>query len=96
MSNHADSYLFKVLLIVYTAPYAVWLCSRSVCLLMQSALPCMLYARGPVSLCLKGGTNADMAPQIDFQAMVLYWNVCQSKQYTKLMNLYCRDKFQSM
>ncbi|KAI0209526.1 hypothetical protein LSAT2_005778 [Lamellibrachia satsuma] len=43
----------------------------SVCLLMQSALPCMLYARGPVSLCLKGGTNADMAPQIDFQTMVL-------------------------
>ncbi|KAK2183330.1 hypothetical protein NP493_315g03064 [Ridgeia piscesae] len=43
----------------------------SVCLLMQSSLPCILYASGPVSLTLKGGTNADMAPQIDFQTMVL-------------------------
>ena len=39
---------------------------RSVCLLMQAALPCMLFARGPMRLHLRGGTNAAFAPQIDY------------------------------
>jgi len=39
---------------------------RSVCLLMQAALPCMLFARGPTRLQLRGGTNAAFAPQIDY------------------------------
>ncbi|XP_075981434.1 RNA 3'-terminal phosphate cyclase [Anticarsia gemmatalis] len=38
----------------------------SISLLLQVALPCALMADGPVSLDLKGGTNADMAPQIDY------------------------------
>ncbi|XP_014665922.1 PREDICTED: RNA 3'-terminal phosphate cyclase-like [Priapulus caudatus] len=42
----------------------------SVCLLLQVALPCMLFADGEVSLQLKGGTNADFAPQIDYFEMV--------------------------
>lgn len=42
----------------------------SVCLLLQVALPCALYADGPLELCLKGGTNADMAPQIDYTTEV--------------------------
>ena len=44
--------------------------SRSVVLLMQVSLPCMLFASGPTQVTLKGGTNADMAPQIDFTTMV--------------------------
>jgi len=43
---------------------------RSVCLLMQTALPCMLLARGPMRLLLRGGTNAAFAPQIDYFVLV--------------------------
>ncbi|XP_059425343.1 RNA 3'-terminal phosphate cyclase-like [Carassius carassius] len=42
----------------------------SVGLLMQVSLPCALFARGPSELCLKGGTNAEMAPQIDYTLKV--------------------------
>jgi RNA 3'-terminal phosphate cyclase (ATP) len=38
----------------------------STMLLSQVALPCMLFADGPVDAVLRGGTNADMAPQVDF------------------------------
>jgi len=37
----------------------------AVCLLAQIALPCALLAPKPIALNLRGGTNADMAPQID-------------------------------
>ncbi|KAM9831808.1 RNA 3'-terminal phosphate cyclase [Neosynchiropus ocellatus] len=42
----------------------------SVCLLLQAALPCTLYADATSQLCLKGGTNAEMAPQIDYTVKV--------------------------
>ncbi|CAI5776662.1 3' [Podarcis lilfordi] len=42
----------------------------SVCLLMQVAMPCVLFAASPSELRLKGGTNAEMAPQIDYTVMV--------------------------
>lgn len=42
----------------------------SICLLMQAALPCLLYANGPTQLSLRGGTNAEMAPQVDYTMMV--------------------------
>lgn len=42
----------------------------SVCLLLQVALPCALYADASSQLCLKGGTNAEMAPQIDYTLKV--------------------------
>lgn len=42
----------------------------SICLLMQVAVPCLLYASAACSLTLKGGTNCDMAPQIDYTTMV--------------------------
>ncbi|XP_063894394.1 RNA 3'-terminal phosphate cyclase [Helicoverpa armigera] len=42
----------------------------SISLLMQIALPCALLADGPVTLDLKGGTNADMAPQIEYMTEV--------------------------
>ncbi|XP_034529593.1 RNA 3'-terminal phosphate cyclase [Notolabrus celidotus] len=42
----------------------------SVCLLMQVALPCALFADSSSQLCLKGGTNAEMAPQIDYTVKV--------------------------
>lgn len=38
----------------------------SICLLLQAALPCALFAGGPCTLELKGGTNAEMAPQYDY------------------------------
>ena len=40
--------------------------SRSVCLLLQTALPPLLFAARPSTVTLKGGTNADMAPPIDY------------------------------
>lgn len=40
--------------------------SRSVALLLQVSLPLILFTDSPSTLHLKGGTNADMAPQIDF------------------------------
>ena len=43
----------------------------SVTLLLQTALPCMLFGNRPCSVTLKGGTNADMAPQVDFVNLVL-------------------------
>ncbi|XP_034636054.1 RNA 3'-terminal phosphate cyclase [Trachemys scripta elegans] len=42
----------------------------SVCLLMQVAMPCVLFAASPSELRLKGGTNAEMAPQIDYTVLV--------------------------
>ncbi|XP_049587125.1 RNA 3'-terminal phosphate cyclase isoform X2 [Syngnathus scovelli] len=38
----------------------------SVCLLLQVALPCALYANATTNMCLRGGTNTEMAPQIDY------------------------------
>eukprot|EP00118_Oscarella_pearsei_P007674 m.38224 g.38224 ORF g.38224 m.38224 type:complete len:360 (+) comp32539_c0_seq5:24-1103(+) len=42
----------------------------SVSLLLQAALPCSLFGKTDFHLTLKGGTNAKMAPQIDFTALV--------------------------
>lgn len=43
---------------------------RSICLLLQAALPCLLYSKTQTTLNLYGGTNAEMAPQIDYFTMV--------------------------
>lgn len=42
----------------------------SIMLLFQVSLPCLLFADGPSELDFKGGTNAEMAPQIDHTLMV--------------------------
>ena len=47
---------------------------RSICLLIQAALPCQLFGGGPGQMKLKGGTNAEMAPQIDYFTMVIKCN----------------------
>lgn len=51
---------------------------RSVGLLLQVSLPCALFAEGPSELCLKGGTNAEMAPQIDYTIKVFFFFLMQS------------------
>ncbi|GJQ76610.1 hypothetical protein Trydic_g15472 [Trypoxylus dichotomus] len=38
----------------------------SISLLMQVAIPCLLFADGESKLKLQGGTNAEMAPQIEY------------------------------
>lgn len=38
----------------------------SICLLLQSALPCLIYANESCELDLRGGTNAANAPQIEY------------------------------
>lgn len=43
---------------------------RSVCLMMQTAIPCLLFANDTSRLRLLGGTNADFAPEIDYYSMV--------------------------
>ncbi|CAH4029026.1 unnamed protein product [Pieris brassicae] len=47
----------------------------SVSLLLQVALPCALMADSPVILDLKGGTNVDMAPQIDYMNEIFRENL---------------------
>lgn len=42
----------------------------SISLLLQVVLPCTLFADGPTKLSLHGGTNAEMAPQIDYTTEV--------------------------
>jgi RNA 3'-terminal phosphate cyclase (ATP) len=43
----------------------------SICLLLQAALPCaLLGSASPCQLILKGGTNATMAPQMDYWEQV--------------------------
>lgn len=42
----------------------------SVSLLMQVSIPCVLFAASPSQLILRGGTNAEMAPQIDYTLQV--------------------------
>lgn len=44
--------------------------TRSVVLLVQISLPCLLFAPGACEVILRGGTNAEMAPQIDYTLMV--------------------------
>lgn len=39
---------------------------RSVVLLCQVALPSMLFGSGKSLLTIKGGTNADLAPSVDY------------------------------
>ncbi|CAK1553104.1 unnamed protein product [Leptosia nina] len=53
----------------------------SISLLLQVALPCALLADSPVTLDLKGGTNADMAPQIDYM----------DKIFRKILNQFGAD-----
>lgn len=48
----------------------IFLLCRSVSLLIQVILPCALFSPSPVQLLLRGGTNADMAPQIDYTVTV--------------------------
>lgn len=42
----------------------------SISLLLQVALPCTLFAKSTIRLKLRGGTNAEMAPQIDYTTEV--------------------------
>lgn len=48
---------------------------RSISLLLQAALPIAIFAPGPVTLDLRGGTNADMAPQVDFLSEIFRPNM---------------------
>eukprot|EP00092_Neocalanus_flemingeri_P019123 GFUD01020714.1.p1 GENE.GFUD01020714.1~~GFUD01020714.1.p1 ORF type:complete len:405 (+),score=120.76 GFUD01020714.1:115-1329(+) len=47
----------------------------AVCLLAQVAVPCTLFAPSLVSLNLRGGTNAQMAPQIDEYTEIFLPNI---------------------
>ncbi|XP_028407655.1 RNA 3'-terminal phosphate cyclase-like [Dendronephthya gigantea] len=42
----------------------------SISLLLQIALPCLIFAPAECNVVLKGGTNCEMAPQIDFMTQV--------------------------
>lgn len=65
---------------------------RSVALLMQVAIPCALFAPGPTTFSLWGGTDAEFAPPINYMAqvmisyamlcgydMIFYFNFCNSR-----------------
>lgn len=40
--------------------------------MMQTAIPCLLFADQPSELKLIGGTNTDFAPDIDYYTMVKF------------------------
>lgn len=42
----------------------------SISLLLQASLPCTLFSQASTTLTLHGGTNAEMAPQIDYTTEV--------------------------
>lgn len=46
---------------------------RSICLLMQSCIPCLIFTDNICKLDLRGGTNADHAPPIDYYEYVCYY-----------------------
>ncbi|XP_058460165.1 RNA 3'-terminal phosphate cyclase [Malaya genurostris] len=47
----------------------------SVSLLLQAVLPVAIFGSGTVTLDLKGGTNVDMAPQVDFMTEIFRPNM---------------------
>jgi len=47
----------------------------AVCLLAQVSIPCALFSPGMVTLNLRGGTNAQMAPQIDEYTEIFLPNI---------------------
>lgn len=68
------------------------MCCRSVGLLLQISLPCALFTEGPSELCLKGGTNAEMAPQIDYTLKVSAFRDSLSS-HRLLQHLLCPSLF---
>jgi len=48
--------------------------------MMQTAIPCLLFANDSSHLRLLGGTNAEFAPEIDYYSMVNF-TCSKSKQY---------------
>ncbi len=40
--------------------------------MMQTAIPCLLFANDSSHLRLLGGTNAEFAPEIDYYSMVSF------------------------
>ena len=53
------------------------LLQRSICLLLQIALPCLLFAKERSELLLRGGTDVDMAPPINYTLkVILISNYC--------------------
>ncbi|CAF3605311.1 unnamed protein product [Rotaria sp. Silwood1] len=44
--------------------------TAGICLMMQTAIPCLLFANGPSELKLLGGTNTEFAPDIDYYKLV--------------------------
>ncbi|XP_037046686.1 RNA 3'-terminal phosphate cyclase isoform X2 [Bradysia coprophila] len=55
--------------------YADTQTAGSVALLLQVALPVALFCNSPLSLELKGGTNCEMAPQMDFMTEIFRPNL---------------------
>ena len=56
-----------VRVLYHDAVRGVWfVVGRSISLMVQVALPCMLFAPGACVATLRGGTNVDMAPPIDY------------------------------
>ncbi|XP_058833929.1 RNA 3'-terminal phosphate cyclase [Topomyia yanbarensis] len=47
----------------------------SISLLMQAVLPVAIFGSGSITLDLKGGTNVDMAPQVDFMTEIFRPNL---------------------
>lgn len=39
--------------------------------MMQTAIPCLIFAHGSSELKLVGGTNTEFAPDIDYYKMVM-------------------------
>ena len=62
---------------------------------MQLALPCLLYAPETSKLILKGGTNAEMAPPIDYmtdvsaEATVFFFKLLPASDLNQTLSFLC-------
>ena len=62
---------------------------------MQLALPCLLYAPETCKLILKGGTNAEMAPPIDYmtdvsaEATVFFLKLLPASDLNRTISFLC-------
>lgn len=66
---------------------------RSISLLLQAVLPCLHFAAGPTECHLIGGTNADLAPPIDYFEKVALSVIGIVCDYSSLLGVFA-DCFQ--
>lgn len=56
---------------------------------MQSCIPCLIFTNGECKLDLRGGTNADHAPPIDYYEHVCFQNYFDNIRFEMEFSGFC-------